>query len=313
MLYRKIISFLESQKHNKRSSLKLIRVFNRYKYILICKLENILIKSVDISDCKLIKNSGVNVVCSLTSYPGRINECYYAIKSILLQSVTPNRIVLWLALSQFPEKKLPDVYEQLRMLGVEFRFCDDLRSHKKYYYMLQEQKPNEVVITFDDDIIYHPDTIKRALTKHFVYPDCIVCNEAKVMKLNETDNTLVSYRMWKKAPDGSKTPDIFKYSVMTGSGCLYPYGIMPTQLFDKENIKKYAFTADDLWITFTAKAFRIRVAPTDIMARTYTTISKSQTTHLGQINCLGTGNDETVKRIFNLYPQMKEDLIKALV
>lgn len=312
-MYRRILSFLESQKHNRRSSFKFIRAFNHYKYILISKIENILIKYADISDCQLKISSGVNVVCSLTSYPGRINECYFAIKSILLQSVTPNRIVLWLALSQFPKKKLPDVYDRLKMLGVEIRFCDDLRSHKKYYYMLQEQKPNEVVITFDDDIIYHPDTIKRALSKHFEHPDCIVCNEAKVMKLNVTDNSLAPYRMWEKAPDGNKAPDIFKYSVMTGSGCLYPYGIMPDQLFDKENIRKYAFTADDLWITFTAKAFGIKVAPTDVMAKPFTTILNSQTTHLAQINCLGSGNDDTVKRIFNLYPQMKKDLIKALV
>jgi len=312
-MYRKILSFLESHKHNGRSPFKLIRAFNHYRYVLICKLENILIKYVDISDCILKSSSGVNVVCSLTSYPGRIDECYYAIKSILLQSVMPNRIVLWLALSQFPEKKLPDVYERLRKLGVEIRFCDDLRSHKKYYYILQEQKPNEVVITFDDDIIYHPDTIKRALSKHSEYPDCIVCNEAKIIRLNETCNFLASYGMWKKAADGSKIPDIYRYSVMTGSGCLYPYGIMPNQLFDKDNIKKCAFTADDLWITFTAKAFGIRIAPTDIMAKTYTTISKSQISHLGQINCLGTGNDDTVKMMFDLYPQMKEDLIKALV
>ena len=312
-LYRSVLRCLENLKHRKRSQYKLIRSLNHFKYIVICKLENLLIKYVDIPKHSLNMCEDINVVCSLTSYPGRINECFYAIKSILLQSVTPNRVVLWLASSQFPNKKLPDVYQQLVKIGVEIRFCDDLRSHKKYFSMLQEQKPDEVVVTFDDDIIYHPDTIKRVLETHYLYPDCIVCNEAKILKLNESGDSLASYSVWRKASNGHKIPDIFRYSIMTGSGCLYPYGIMPIQTFDEEKIKKFAFTADDLWITFTAKAFGIRVAPTNIMARTYTTVRNSQITHLAQVNCLKTGNDDTVNRMFELYPQMKENLLKALI
>lgn len=311
-MYRFFLRLLESQKHIKRSRYKIIRGYNYYKYLIICIFENILIKHVSVKNCKLKKNEGTNVVCSLTSYPGRINECFYAIKSILLQSVRPNRIILWLASSQFPHKKLPHMYKTLDELGVEIRFCEDLRSHKKYYYMLQEQKPNELIITFDDDIIYHPDTIKRVLEMNKLYPDCIVCNDAKILKLKKDGCSLVSYNAWPKVADGKKVPDIYKYSIMTGSGCLFPYGIMPSQTFDQEKIKQIAFTADDLWISFTAKAFGIQVVPTTIIARNYTTISHSQTTHLAQINCLGTGNDDTIYQMLELYPQMKEKLIRSL-
>lgn len=310
-MYIGLLRFLESMKHNGRSKYKIVRGFNHYKYIFVCYLENILIRHVNIKDCKLVLTNEANVVCSLTSYPGRINECYYAIKSILLQSVKPNRIVLWLASSQFPGNKLPKKYSDLKNVGVEFRFCNDLRSHKKYYYMLQEQKPNELVITFDDDIIYHPDTIKRALYTHKKFPNSIVCNEAKVISLDRT-NDVCSYLDWKTAPNGIKRPDIYLYSILTGSGCLYPYGIMPKETFDESNIRSLAFTADDLWITFIAKAFNIQVTPTEIMAKPYTTVCNSQTSHLAQINCLGTGNNDTMKRMFELYPIMKEKLIKAL-
>ena len=42
---------------------------------------------------------------------------------------------------------------------------------------------------------------------------------------------------------------------------------MPKETFDESKIRRLAFTADDLWITFIAKAFNIHVAPTEIMAK----------------------------------------------
>ena len=312
MNYIDILRFLESQKHTQRSRFKIIRGVNHYKYLIICMLENILIRHADISKCKLMDDDGVNIVCSLTSFPLRINECFYAIKSILLQSVKPNRIVLWLASSQFPDKKLPKSFEELIKIGVEIRYCEDLRSHKKYFYMLQEQKENELIITFDDDIIYHPDTISRALDMHEKYPNCIVCNDAKLIELRDDKQSLASYNKWQKVQDGTKEPDIYKYSIMTGSGCLYPYGVIPDAIFNEQQIRNLAFTADDLWITFTAKAFQVSVIPTTIVAKNYTTVSNSQRLHLAQINCLGVGNDNTINNMLNLYPQMKDNLIHIL-
>lgn len=311
-MYRYLLRLLESFKHTKRSKYRIVRGINHYRYVVICFLENLIVRHVDVSKCLLKQGDGVNIVCSLTTYPGRIHECFYAIKTMMLQSVTPNRIVLWLAESQFPNRELPDKYKTLINLGLEVRYCDDIRSHKKYFYMLQEQKPNELVITFDDDIIYHPDTIKRALDVHKKYPNCIVCNEAKEIVL-ANHSTLASYNKWRKVTDGIKAPSVYKYSIMTGSGCLYPYGIMPKQTFCVEKIKEIAFTADDLWITFTAKAFGIEVLPTEIIARNYTTISHSQSTHLAQVNCLGDGNDKTIYSMCELYPEMKEKLLKSLV
>lgn len=311
-MYSFLLRSLESVKPTTRSKYKVVRGLNHYRYVVICFLENLIVRYADISKCRLKRSDKVNIVCSLTTYPGRIHECFYAIKTILLQSVSPNRIVLWLAASQFPDRKLPEKYKKLIDLGLEIRYCDDIRSHKKYFYMLQEQKPNELVITFDDDIIYHPDTIKRAFDAHKKYPTCIVCNDAKEILLTN-NSTLASYNKWRKVTDGTKIPSVYRYSIMTGSGCLYPYGIMPKQTFSVDKIKEIAYTADDLWITFTAKAFGLEVIPTEIIARIYTTINHSQTTHLAQVNCLGDGNDNTIKSMCELYPEMKEKLLKSLV
>ena len=92
----------------------------------------------------------VKIIASLTSYPARINVVPYVIASLLNQTVKPDKIILWLAETQFPDKKLPPLFDEVRACGVEVRFCpEDLGPHKKYFYAMQEY-PDHIIITFDD-------------------------------------------------------------------------------------------------------------------------------------------------------------------
>ena len=77
--------------------------------------------------------------------------------------------------NQFKTEKLPDNLIKLQKEGLEIRYCPDLKSHKKYYYAMQEQG-NNLLITYDDDIIYAPNSIEHLMKYHKQYPDCIICN-----------------------------------------------------------------------------------------------------------------------------------------
>lgn len=163
---------LESMKPigHRRSPYKIVRAWNTLMYYVVNRLENIFITRTSIemltkrfSEERNFSQSNVYVTASLTTFPARIKEVRYVIMSILLQTIRPDRVLLWVAEDQFPNRQLPDNLRVLCDYGLEIRFCDDLRSHKKYYYVLQEQKTNELVITFDDDIIYHPHTIERLI------------------------------------------------------------------------------------------------------------------------------------------------------
>jgi hypothetical protein len=46
-----------------------------------------------------------NLIVSLTSFPGRIDEIQYTIFSLLDQNVLPEKIILWLAENEFPKKE----------------------------------------------------------------------------------------------------------------------------------------------------------------------------------------------------------------
>lgn len=310
-MYIFLFSLLESLKHSTRNRYKLIRCLNHIKYLFLVYVQNFLVKRVSIQELEYChSNNEYKIIASLTSFPIRINECALSLKTLFMQTIPPDRIILWLADSQFPNHNLPAAFDELITNGLEVRYVDDLRSHKKYFYMLQEQQPDELVITFDDDIIYHPKTIERAFQKHLEFPDAIVCNEVKYITFSNDGKKLKSYNDWGHPGDGYKAPNI-RYSVMSGSGTLYPYGIFPKEVFDWETIKRLAYSADDLWITFMAKHYNIPVVGTDIAARVYTTISNSQSFRLGQENCIGTRNDDTVRNILTEYPSIIEKMVKV--
>lgn len=294
--YKYLMSIVERFKHSgDQSPYKLIRAFRYFKYLLLSVIANWLIKRIKISKRTSAGDAQYKITASLTTFPARINQVRYAIISILNQTVRPDKVVLWLAREQFPEGEIPHNLVDLCEHGLEIRFCDDLRSHKKYYYALQEQKPDEVVITFDDDIIYHPHTIERLLKKHEEYPKSIICSQVHVMTYDEK-GSIKPYREWSNFNNTLRNPNK-DFMPLTGSGCLYPYHVMPEITFDKIKIKEIAFTADDLWIGYLAKIWEVPISVVDKPANVFSVVAFSQTQHLGQINCLEDGNDKAMEKL----------------
>ena len=114
---------------------------------------------------------GEEVIVSLTTFPARVDKVYLTIETIFQQDTLPNRIILWLANEQFPERRahLPQRLLNMQQRGLEIRFCEDIRSHKKYYYSMKDN-PNSIIITVDDDVFYPKDTLTNLLTMHYQHP-----------------------------------------------------------------------------------------------------------------------------------------------
>lgn len=180
---------------------------------------------------------------SLTSFPARINYVHIAIETLMRQSCKPDRIVLWLAESQFSDKKLPERLTALQEKGLTIRFCDDLRSHKKYYFAFQEYADDNIILA-DDDIFYPADMIKKLVKLHKKYPKDIVGMSAQIVA-----PTLESL------PSVWPVPDLRKRyvscdcaQVFTGAGSLFPTRWYTEEVFNKEKATQIAGTADDLWL-----------------------------------------------------------------
>ena len=119
------------------------------------------------------------LIVSLTSYPDRIPYIHKTINTLLNQTLKPDRLILWLADSQFPNKEedLPQNLLKLIDLGLEIRWCEDLRSYKKLIPALKEF-PNDIIVTADDDLYYTPDWLESLYCEYLKNPKYIYVKRA---------------------------------------------------------------------------------------------------------------------------------------
>lgn len=275
-------------------------------YKLDCLFENIYIRLSRLpKECLNNENREESLTISLTTFPARINKTYFAIKSLMLQSYKADRIVLWLAEEQFPEKRLPKEIERLVDRGLEICWCDDLRSHKKYFYALQQQKENELVVTYDDDIIYERDSIEKLITAHNEHPSCIVCNRAHELTFSK-EGELLPYDNWKIHSETGVTKPAMNLMPSTGNGCLYPYGCMPPITFDWEIIKQNALTADDVWMRYCSYSNGVPILKTRETIAILCNVWGSQRERLTQLNDCNGENQRVIDRLNSVFP----DIIK---
>lgn len=278
-------------------------------YNQITKMQRNLIKKMPIDSFSLNSESREkSIVVSLTTFPARIDVVGYAIKSLFNQTMKPDRIILWLAKEQFRDASLPDLLNRLCEHGLEIKYCDDLRSHKKYYYALRDQKENELVITYDDDLIYPEDSIERLYKKHLVFPDCIVCNRAQECVVN--DGKLGKYNTWTVYSSCGVDSPANRLFPSTGGGTLYPYGTVDSEVFNETAIRNTALSADDLWMRFMSAKKGTKIIKTCKCHRTFSTLEGSQEYGLQQENCIGGENDRALDRLSAAYPEALETILK---
>lgn len=278
-------------------------------YRILTKWENKILDKTKITQNALnTKKRDVFITVSLTSFPARINYVHKAIKSLMLQSVKPDRIILWLATEQFPEKRLPKELTDLKEFGLQINWCEDLYGHKKYYYCIKEQKPYEVIITYDDDIIYPVDSIKRLIKTHKKNPDCLICERAQAIDY-ERDGSIKNPGRWKTISSlGVKVPS-FSLNPSPGGGCLIPYNAFYKDAYDTKKIRTLAYKNDDLWYMFMAAEKGTKTVKTQKYHKSFTLIENSQDFQMATENIIGNKNLAVMDTLSKEYPKAYSRII----
>jgi hypothetical protein len=240
------------------------------------------------------------IIMSLTSFPARINTTWICVESLLRQTVKPDEIILWLADTQF--KGLSSLPEKLliqQKRGLTIRFCEDLKSHKKYYYAFKEY-PDDIVITVDDDVIYPPNVVKELIALHKKFPDCICCNFATFITF---DNKGFMNNTW-------KWPGFF-VNMISGSsslpvpvgvsGILYPPQSVNKEVFNKKVLKSICLYADDLWLKVMGLLNGTKIKQTDCFPGHFFTIRHTQEVALYRFNLLKKMNDLQFNSLLDKY------------
>lgn len=252
------------------------------------------------------------IIVSLTSFPARIDTVWMAIESIMRQGVKPSKIILYLTEEEFPDrrKKLPRRLLNYEKLGLEICFRPyNLMPHNKYFYALQEYSDHDV-ITVDDDLYYHPDTIGNLVRIHRQHPDCICANTIRVVGFDAKGNRM-PYKDWRE-PTIPIEPSP-GYVALGYSGVYYPAGIFKSgNVFDMEHIRELALRADDLWLCAHEWIERIPIANGTYRAVGITIIGSQKIT-LKQDNDTkreNNGNNRQWAEICKFYGLTKDDFTK---
>ncbi|TYA65966.1 glycosyltransferase [Seonamhaeicola marinus] len=188
----------------------------------------------------------IPVIVSLTTIPSRIKALHITIRSLLNQEVLPEKIVLWLNDSY--QNNIPVNLQKLLGDTFEIRFSPYTFSHRKLIHSI-ENFPNRIIITCDDDLIYHPESLKELYQEHLKNPNVIIGNRCRRITFDSNNNPL-PYLQW---PFAKKTFPGEKLLMPVGAFLvLYPPNSLDKRFNDIELINKLSPKSDDLWFKTTA-------------------------------------------------------------
>lgn len=249
------------------------------------------------------KNKGIRnrharrkIIISLTTIPDRIDKVWITVESLLRQTYKPDQIILWLAQDEFEGIELPDKLKQQMKRGLAIRYCDNLRSYKKFYYTAVEN-PQAYIVTVDDDIIYAEGMLEKLLKAYKKNPGSIICTRSHWITMR--NGRVLPYDNWVNFNKRKKIPEYPAYGnfFTSGGGTLLPIFMMDKRLFEKDIFMEIAPTADDVWLNFCAWVSGLKIKNVDGILGHVILIKSSSKKGLSLVNLKKNNNDEQIKKV----------------
>jgi hypothetical protein len=251
----------------------------------------------DIEAYKIVdQNRETKIILSLTSFPERIHESWVSIACLMKQSVRPDKIILWLSSEQFVNKQLPAKIKHLVELGLDVRYCDDLRSHKKYFYSMQEFEDHHV-ITFDDDLYYDSFVVENLINLKLQFPDSIVANRVHQMKFCSSE--ILPYTTWKH--NFSKNIESYDLFHTSGAGVLFTPKFFDKNIFRKDLIFQLSYNSDDVWLKAMCLISKRKTATNEQYNKDFITVGSTQNVSLVFENTKKGKKDKQIKEVFKYF------------
>lgn len=228
------------------------------------------------------------LVVSLTSYPLRFDALPFVLRSLVAQTVRPDRVVLWLA--EGDEASLPP---EVALMGIEIRTCPDWRSYKKIVPTLMEW-PGSCIVTADDDVYYGPQWLEGLVRR----ADAGVAAHRAHRVTLDAGGRPRRYADWQRnigAPDCSAL--IFPTGV---GGVLYAPGVFHDDVCRADLFQALAPSADDVWLYWMHRLGGSRPAKVGGQFR-ITEWPGTQAESLRTANLSGDGNDRAVAAMLESY------------
>lgn len=266
------------------------------------------VRKIDISGLSLNKEKrDTTLTFTLTSFPDRIDTVQYTLKTLFMQSMKPDRVVLWLAEDEFEGTELPKSIKEFQKIGLEVRFCENMYGHKRYYKLVPEQKENECIVMFDDDILFPKYLVERLYKKWVEFPKSIVCERGQIMTFK--DGVVLNPGRWSSTSSvGIKKPS-YRLLASPGGGCLIPPGALYKDACNTEIINQYAQKTGDIWLMFMAVQNDTKIVRTHKNHRIFIQYEAVQSVQLGKEAIYKGRYEKTFGELSKLYPHAYNNMI----
>lgn len=183
----------------------------------------------------------VPVIISLTSIPSRLNTLHLVVRSLLVQDVAAEKIVLWLNTDL--KETIPSALKKLISTRFEIRYSELNCSHRKLIHSL-ELFPDHVIVTCDDDLMYRKNWLSTIYKEHQKQPEKIIGNHTVHIQHDDTGQP-IPFKKWKYPQ--SKKVNPWATTPIGAWGVLYPPNSVHKQVLDENLFRQLAPKADDLW------------------------------------------------------------------
>lgn len=245
-----------------------------------------------------------DIIISLTSYGKRVEDTLpYTLYSLLIQTVMPKKIAVFLDNDNWNDEKLPPILQKLKDIGVDFYYCKDIRSYKKLIPAMQ-LFPNNPILTMDDDFYYNPKYMEWMTYAYEKSDKKTVLGQWGCIP-EKKDGEYIPYNQWK---DCKYRTDSSEISFIGCCGCCYPPKIFDDEILKEDVFMKLCPTADDIWFWVMEKRQNIKTQLIEPSGYGYhQSVNRieeydwSQTGTLMHTNVVGGKNDEQLRALLEFY------------
>lgn len=214
------------------------KIINFYNFVFL------LIKCNFLKIRKITPNHNLpkKLTVSLTAKIERFQFLNLVLISIFNQSIHPDEIILWI--EKKDKNQVPKKIMKMQKFGLKILYCKNLRSYNKLIHTIKIRKKNYIV-TFDDDIFYHKDSLKYLIRKSIGHPKDIIANRIHRIILDKLKKP-IDYKNWRWNCIDPKRNTL---NFLTGVyGTLYPPNCFFKDILKSNIFKKLSPYADDVWI-----------------------------------------------------------------
>ncbi len=199
------------------------------------------------------QSANEQLVVSITSHPPRIGTAWLSIQSIFNQTRKANKVILYLAVADFPQRKIPRSLEILKKMGLEIRFSDinykvatKLLPALKDFHFTLDQTTKTNIVTADDDRCYDPQWLEVLWKQHTLYPSDIISPASRKYVFQRYEEDLrysrIDYLAQKMCYDTAE------FGIFEGfGGVFYPPTAFNEEVLNFDNFKLLTPCADDVW------------------------------------------------------------------